>query len=310
MESKRTKAIATAALLALVAGCLVGFPSGAQQNQKATIEAGQRVFAGSCGMSYCHGFNGIGGGGPKLRDREFTAASLTRMIANGIPGTSMPAFKTSLKPEQIEQVVAFLFTVNKEIKRPQPAAQPDSHLSPTAAPAPVASAKPREEPAAAPGARASLAGDARAGEAIFFDPSQLDNCRVCHTLHGRGGAVASDLTRLSQQPPREILQRILAPKADDKYPALRVTLKTGERLTGIRRDEDAAQLRLYDTSSLPPVSRGLLKSEIETTEKLAISGCPGDYASKFTLKQLLDLVAFIKTADPARPAPVSLRDLF
>lgn len=310
MENKRAKAIATVALLLPVACCLlpVDFSAHARQDQKTIVEAGQRVFAGSCGMSYCHGFNGIGGGGPKLRDREFTATSLTRMIANGIPGTSMPAFKTSLKPEQIQQVVAFLFTLNKEIKRPQsPQSAPpvDPHLAPAAPEIKrPANAGPEPTYTPVPASLAALTGDARAGESLFFDPAQVENCRVCHTLHGRGGAVASDLSRLSDQSPRDIFLRILAPKADDKYPAMAVTLKSGERFTGIRRDEDATQLRIYDTSSLPPVSRGLLKSEIEKTERLFGSGCPGDYASKFTLKQLLDLVAFIKTT------PVNVQNLF
>lgn len=320
MGNKGFKAIATIALLLIFACCLlpVNFTTRAQQNQKAVIEAGQHVFAGSCGMSYCHGYNGIGGGGPKLRDREYSAASLTRMITNGIPGTSMPAFKSSLKKEQIAQVVAFLFTVNKEIKRNQPQVAP--HLAPPSGGAAAKTdtstkATKPAEPAittSAPGAFAAITSDASAGESLFFDASQMENCRVCHTVNGRGGAVASDLSRLGNQSPREIFQRILSPQAstDGKYQAMAVTLKTGERITGIKRDENEMALRLYDTASLPPISRNYLKSEIEKTEKLSTSGCPGNYAAKFTVKQLLDLIAFLKTTDPSKPAAVSLKELF
>jgi putative heme-binding domain-containing protein len=314
MGNNGFKAAAAVASLLIFAGCLspFDFTARARQDNKSMIEAGQRVFAGSCGMSYCHGYNGIGGGGPKLRDREFTAASLTKMITDGIPGTSMPAFKTSLKKEQIAQVVAFLFTVNKEIKRSQP--QANSHLAPGASKSDETSksTKPAEPRATSivPGAMAGVTGDAGAGESLFFDASQMRNCRACHTLHGRGGAVASDLSRLSDQSPREILLRILSPSPDGKYQNIAVTLKTGERIAGIRRDENETQLRIYDTFSLPPISRGLLKSEIATIEKLTTSGCSGNAASKFTIKELLDLVAFIKTSDPSKPAALSLKELF
>ncbi|MGH9801542.1 MAG: hypothetical protein ACRD82_14355, partial [Blastocatellia bacterium] len=62
-------------------------------------------------------------------------------------------------------------------------------------------------------------------------------------------------------------------------------------------------LRLYDTSSLLPISRSFLKAEITKTEKLKTSVMPGDYGTKLSRKQLLDLVGFLKTAgvsDPGR----------
>src|SRR5262245_22827793 len=78
------------------------------QSADSQIEAGNRVYLGSCSMTYCHAANGIGGGGPKLRDREFSAAYLTHLITEGIPGTGMPAFKNTLSKQQIEQCVAYI----------------------------------------------------------------------------------------------------------------------------------------------------------------------------------------------------------
>jgi hypothetical protein len=69
-------------------------------------------------------------------------------------------------------------------------------------------------------------------------------------------------------------------------------------------------LRLFDTSSLPPISRTLPKSDIAKTEKKAGTACPGNYAEKYSLKQLLDLIAFFKTEDLRKPATVSLREVF
>src|SRR5262244_2799872 len=82
------------------------------QGAEIQIEAGKRVYLGSCSMTYCHGAGGMGGGGPKLRDREFTAEYLTHLINEGIPGTSMPAFKESLNKQQITQCVAFILSLS------------------------------------------------------------------------------------------------------------------------------------------------------------------------------------------------------
>lgn len=292
-----------------------------QETQQQTIEKGRRVFSGSCGMAYCHGADAVGGGGPKLRDREFSADTLTKVITEGLPGTGMPAFKASLKKEQIAQVVSFLISVNKEIKSAQ--SRIDPHFAPnsgggagtetvTTATPPLTPASTAVTLASFPGFKTAIAGDVAAGETIFFDSSETGNCRVCHTVQGRGGKVASDLDRLSSLPPREVFFRILAPanSSKEKYGLLTLKLKTGEQITGVKRDEEKDSIRLYDLSSLPPVSRQFLKSEIAGSTQAEAAGCPGNYASKYTLKQLLDLVAFLKTTDASKPAIVRLQDLF
>ena len=48
--------------------------------------------------------------------------------------------------------------------------------------------------------------------------------------------------------------------------------------------------------ALPPVSRAFLKSEVDKTEKLKTSVMPDYYGTRYSRKQLLDLVAFLKTA--------------
>ena len=86
--------------------------------------------------------------------------------------------------------------------------------------------------------------------------------------------------------------------------------RSGEQHRGIKRDENEEAVRLYDTSVLPPISRNFLKSEIARVEQLGSPVCPGDYAEKYTLKQLLDLISFLKSADLKNPASVSLQELF
>src|SRR5688572_1465462 len=101
MENRSIKsALLAAGLLSTLWLGATGLAARKQESQQKTIEQGKRVFSGSCGMAYCHGADAVGGGGPKLRDREFSADFLTRIINDGVPGSSMPAFKTNLKKEQ------------------------------------------------------------------------------------------------------------------------------------------------------------------------------------------------------------------
>ncbi|HEY6402759.1 MAG TPA: c-type cytochrome, partial [Blastocatellia bacterium] len=185
---------------------------------------------------------------------------------------------------------------------------PDPHLS-------GAEPKTQPDPSAAPERVKSevaindsldLRGDVEAGKTLFFDSAQTQNCQVCHTIQNRGGHVGPDLTGLASKPPSEILRSIVAPHVaiEERYATITITTRAGAKFTGVKRDEDATTIRIYDTSTLPPVSRAFLKSEEPKIERLGGSAMPADYASKYSLKQLLDLVSFLKSSN------VSLKELF
>ncbi len=288
------------------------------------IEKGRVLYAGSCGNSYCHGSEGKGGGGPKLLNKGFRATYLRRIISEGVNGTAMPGFKTRFSNEEITQLVAYLLSLSSDGDQPVAAFAPPAAAAPQGgfaaahggsgatsstanAPKPVTSA-----PVTPSNFTVDLRGDAQAGREIFFESATVSSCRSCHTVNGVGGKVASDLTKLRALPPRDVLQSLLAPhnSTEEKYGLLTVTMKDGTTYIGVKRDEGAQDLRLFDTSSATPISRTLLKSEIAKTEKKAGTACPGNYAEKYTLKQLLDLIAFFKTEDLRKPATVSLREIF
>jgi putative heme-binding domain-containing protein len=287
--------------------------SAKSQDNKISVEAGRRIFLGSCSMTYCHGNEGIGGGAPRLRDREFSAEFLSLVITQGVPGTNMPAFNKQYNKEQIDNVVAYLQSLspkNRAEVKGDGSARPESQHIPSA-PKPAAEGGAAQSEAAPPVAAIrndslDLRGDATAGRELFFDTGQIQNCRVCHTVQGVGGKVGPDLTSLTAKTPREILQGIVAPHAtiDEKYATLMITTRGGEKFTGVKRDEDETRIRLYDTSTLPPVSRAFLKSEVAKNERVDRSVMPADYGSKYSLKQLLDLVSFLKSSN------VGLKELF
>lgn len=288
------------------------------------IEAGRRLYAGSCGNSYCHGSEGKGGGGPILRDRLFRVGYLRSIITEGSDGTPMPGFKNRMTALEINQVVAYLLSLSlgKGDKPEQVfAAKPTStnsnptteHFNQTQTPPKTATAN--QQPKVSLSITtdgANVRGEAQAGRSLFFEQTNPNNCGACHSVNGIGGKVASDLNRLREQPPRQLLLRVLAPQNSnpEQYGLLQITTRGGEKVTGIKRDEDAETLRLYDVSTRPPISRSFLKAEISNTEKLLTVPCPGNYAEKYTLKQLLDLLAFLKSADLKNPASVTLKDLF
>jgi putative heme-binding domain-containing protein len=290
------------------------------QDNRTQIEAGRRLFAGSCSNNYCHGSAGTGGGGPKLKDREFAAEHLTRVITDGIPGTAMPGFKKTYTADQIAQIVAYVRSLSpnssKALSEDRPSSA-DPHrpsAPPEAKPEtrPASTKTESDKPVVASSDSADLRGDASAGRELFFDATQTQNCRVCHTVGGIGGKIGPDLSSIADKPAREILQSIAAPHAviDEKYATIAITTRDGARYTGVKRDENEKVIRLYDTSTLPPVSRAFLKEEIVKTEKLSTSAMPGDYAARYSLKQLLDLVSFLKSGDPAKAVSVGLKDLF
>lgn len=288
------------ALILPAAFCLLPFALHAQQDDtKVHIENGRRIFTGSCSMGYCHGLNGAGGGGPKLAGRKLSLKYLTMVISEGVPETTMPSFKDKFSKEQFADLLVYLqslATGSAGESKDEPAAT--EHL-PTASN--KAEAKPEvaavSKPATITKEDRELMGDPSAGRELFFGTNEITNCRVCHTVAGIGGKVGPDLTGIAAKPAKEILQSITTPNAsvDEKYAALNVTLKGGQRFTGIKRDEDETTIRLYDTSSLPPVSRAFLKSEVVKTEQMKTSPMPGDYGTKYSRKQLLDLVGFLKT---------------
>lgn len=306
MESKShlstRRRIAFAVILS-VAFCLLPYALRAQQtpNQKTVLENGRRIFSGSCSMGYCHGLNGAGGGGPKLAGRKFSANYLTKVINEGVPETTMPGFKNNLNPEQLANLIAYvqsLAAANATESTEAPV--PQEHIQTSTAK--KAEAKPEAaavaiKPVTITKEDRALMGDASAGRELFFGTNDTTNCRVCHTVAGIGGKIGPDLTGLVGKPAKEILQSITTPHSsvNGKYAALAITLKDGSRFTGVKRDEDQITIRLYDTSSLPPVSRAFLKSDVATTETLKTSAMPTDYGTKYSRKQLLDLVAFLKT---------------
>jgi len=290
--------------------CLLSKARGELQPQipadRGQTQEGAALFALNCASTYCHGEGGKGGGAPGLRDRSLAPEDLRHLILAGIPGTAMPSFGSRFSSSETDDLVAYLVSLSsrqsgvndavpsagtrqppRESTRGAPEAESNSTAGPTIGP-----------PTGRVGSGGALVGEAEAGRSLFFDSAAIDSCRVCHTFEGRGGKVGPDLTQVRAKPAREIFESIINPSAkiDSNYSTLNVTTRDGRRQAGVRRDESEERLRLFDTSTMPPVSRAIPRTEILSIERALRSAMPDDFGTRFSEKQLLDLVSFLKAS--------------
>ena len=280
--------------------CILSKARGELQPQipgdRGQTQEGAALFALNCASTYCHGEGGKGGGAPGLRDRSLAPEDLRHLILAGIPGTAMPSFGSRFSSSETDDLVAYLVSLSSR----------QSGVN-DAVPSPSSRQPPRESTLAVPeaesnsttgrvGSGGALVGEADAGRSLFFDSAAIDSCRVCHTFEGRGGKVGPDLTQVRAKSAREIFESIINPSAriDSNYSTLNVTTRDGRRQTGVRRDENEERLRLFDTSTMPPVSRAIPRTEIVSIEQILRSAMPDDFGRRFSEKQLLDLVSFLK----------------
>jgi putative heme-binding domain-containing protein len=240
-------------------------------------DAGRQVFTTACRP--CHGEEGVGGRGPALRGDKFTVDFVQAVVSAGRPGTLMPTFRDALGPDQIDSVARYVASLQ--------ARRTDWML---------------------------VRGDAAAGRDLFYAEEVEYSCHNCHSVRGEGGRVGPDLAaRLKNRSAREILQRIVVVphrSADPAYQRVRITTTSGDQYVGIKAGSQSNQaLNFYDTASLPAVLRTFRISEIRAISALNGTAMPSDYASRFSLVQLLDLVTFLRSEASGSRPPVTLADL-
>lgn len=136
-------------------------------------------------------------------------------------------------------------------------------------------------------------GDIRRGQAVFKDPKLA--CATCHAMGYLGGTIGPDLTHIGKiRTERDLLESILFPSASlvRSYEPLQVTLKSGKQLNGVPRGETATELVLQiDATRQERIPR----SDIEEILPGKVSIMPAGLDQQLSEKELLDLVAFLKS---------------
>lgn len=229
---------------------------------------GKQIFAATCAS--CHGLDGNGGEhAPNIVTNpaveRLSDKELIQIVSAGVPGAGMPGFR-SLGANSVKAVTDYLRELQGK------------------------------------GGSATMPGDPKRGEKIFFGKGECSNC---HTAGGRGGFIAPDLTAYGQtRSPEKIKAAITTPSERDASESMVTAVAiNGQRYNGILRDEDNFSLQLQSTDgSFHLLSKADLKS-IERGKSLM----PSDYKSKLNDAELNDLVSYLMSLAETAPRPESRR---
>jgi putative heme-binding domain-containing protein len=234
------------------------------------IAAGAKLYATSC--SACHGPDGSGGRGPNLVRRAawhpLADEGIFNTIRNGVPGADMPP--TKLPDDQTWNLVAFLHSLT------------------------------------GPARENNVPGDQSAGERIFW--STKAGCSNCHSIRGRGGLMAPDLSNIGgSQPLAVIRQDILEPSRELSRlgkEGVTVTMKNGETIRGIARNRDNYSLQVVDRKG---VLHLISMTDVKEVAILERSVMPGDFGKRLSAEELRDLLKYLSQQSIREPEPFSAK---
>ena len=152
---------------------------------------------------------------------------------------------------------------------------------------------------------------AEKGKALFFDSSNDWHCGACHRIGGTGASVGPELNGVRSKAVKDLFIDIVLPSAhlSPDRPFLNITTKNGEQIQGVKSEESSTHIKLYDVGSLPAVMRNLPKEQIQKLDIQSRSAMPAKYGEMYTVKQLLDIIAFLKAGGSGPAQAVSLNDL-
>ncbi len=134
-----------------------------------------------------------------------------------------------------------------------------------------------------------VAGDAKAGEGIFFGSGA---CSLCHMVHGQGGSIGPDLSAVARRLRLPDMQRALTDPAASipvGYTTATVTLKSGKTLTGFLRAQGSHDLVLQ---TMDGTLHPLLDSEYRKVAPQATAAMP---PFQGTAEERKNVVAYLST---------------
>jgi cytochrome c oxidase cbb3-type subunit III len=274
----RTVAV-TAVVLAISFGVAAGRVASAQDRAASRAEArptrnplegnalaisnGAAMFRNRC--AGCHGPDAHGYLGPDLTGFWGNGGTDDRMfdiVRRGVPGTEMIAADPQrVLDKDIWQVLAYIRTLGAV-----PAAPPT--------------------------------GDAANGERIF-----RATCSGCHMVNGRGGQLGPDLSRIGSARPRAGLAGKLRGTSAfirPGYEAVTLVTRGGERIRGVRKNEDEFSVQIMDTRER---LQGYLKANLTeyTSDKQSLMPVYGpDRLNDKDLDDLLRYLTALRGTDAAR----------
>ncbi|NOT58613.1 MAG: c-type cytochrome [Acidobacteria bacterium] len=240
------------ALLALLIFVLAATQPNRTNRGRTDLMQGKTLYNNQCAL--CHGIEGTGGKGPALNlpklPRAATPSALSKVIAEGIEDSEMPGF-WQLNEREVRQVAAYVRSLGR-----------------------VQNVK--------------VTGNAARGQTLFEK-----QCANCHIVSGKGGVTGPELTEIGISRSAAYLRAaIVEPAAavPEGFLVVSVTTANGQRLRGVRVNEDPFSIQLRDAANRYHSFR---KAELKEIKKeFGVSTMPS-YKDAFTAAELDDLVAYL-----------------
>jgi cytochrome c oxidase cbb3-type subunit 3 len=227
---------------------------------------GESIYRSNC--AFCHGVTGKGGRGPDLtgrRNHGDSLADVKRVVQQGIPGTTMPAF-ANLMDDELDRLAEYVQKFTN-----------------------------------AGAATAKLTGDPVAGKRIY----DRSGCVACHAINGAGSIYGPDLSRIGAARSSDYIRdSIVKPSADipQEWEGVTAVLTSGQKVTGIRVNEDTFTLQMRDPSgAFRLFDKGQLASVVNEKKSLMPAY---DRLSAADLDNLLAYLDTLRT-DIAASGPAS-----
>ena len=148
-------------------------------------------------------------------------------------------------------------------------------------------------------AMAPMAGDAKAGEALFFGGAR---CYTCHIAGGRGSSLGPDLSDVAEKlTPEDLMQSLSDPGAriTDGYRMVTVAMNDGSSLQGFARAQGSGDLVLQTADGR---LRLLLDREYRSVKPDPRAAMP---AFSGTGAERRDLLAFLSRLDEVGAGPLT-----
>src|SRR5262249_33729382 len=138
----------------------------------------------------------------------------------------------------------------------------------------------------------SRAGDPERGRQVFLNAEKAQ-CIKCHRVGEQGERVGPELTGLGSRFSKVYIvesmrepTRTIAPSFD----TLRVGLKDGRTLSGVKVAETASAITLVDNQAQKHV---IARADIEAQQKQAVSTMPEGLEKRLTEQEFVDLISYL-----------------
>ena len=118
-------------------------------------------------------------------------------------------------------------------------------------------------------------------------------CATCHIVNGRGGNLGPDLTNIGARRSAAYLREALVDPgaaAPEGFLVVNIVTRDGQRVRGIRSNEDSFTIQLRDASNVFHSFRKLDLTELK--KEFGASLMPG-YRDAFSATELEDLIAYL-----------------